>query len=95
MKTLQLSENTKDIILESGYFRMIDGRQKLAQDLKCIIVEHFNSDPYNPGYGSRFMELIGEVYDANLIEATLTTEVIDVLNAYQRLQLNRVASELS
>ena len=93
MKTLELSSDTKDIILESGYFKMVDGRKKLAQDLKCIIVEHLNSDPYNPDYGSRFMELIGEVYDANLIQATLATEVIDVLNAYQRLQLNRVASE--
>ncbi len=93
MKTFYLSPNSKDLVIEGGQFKTIDGRGKLEQDLRCIIMERFNSDPYISGFGSTFSDMIGDDYDPSLLKANITTEVLRVLHSYQTQQLRRLDYE--
>lgn len=89
MQTIALNPRTRDITFVGGSPGLISGKQKLEQDLRAIIVEKLNSDPYTNGYGSNIYEMIPDMngMDFHAAEATIVMEVMDTITRFQMIQL--------
>ena len=81
-------------------FAPVRGAEKLMQDLRCALMEQRGTDPMHPDYGSTLDGGIGS--DGTVVDtfiggtitgesvANIEAEVIRVLQAYQRQQINAI-----
>ncbi len=93
MRTLELSSETRELVFEGGSPRFIDGRKKLEQDLRAVIVEGLNSDPYVQGYGSDFYSLVGDTFDPLTMEGVIINEVTMAIERLQAFTAQRLNTE--
>lgn len=89
--------------MERGELGVATGISKLAQDLRCHLLEHMGSDPLHPGFGSvldggtredgiEIESIIGET-DEGLINSFIHTEVNRIVRDHQSKQLDRAISD--
>ncbi len=93
MRTLELSPETQELIFEAGSPRFIDGKKKLEQDLRAVIIEQLNSDPYTDGFGSDMYSLIGDTFDPITMEGIIINEVTMAIERLQTFLAQRLNSE--
>ncbi len=86
MKTIYVSPNSRDLVMVGGSPKVIDGREKLEQDLRIVLIEKFNSNPYTTGWGTNILDLIGESYDPILLQSVVSMEVTNAIQVYQQDQ---------
>jgi len=75
-------------------FDLVQGKDKLIQDLSLRIMEQIGTDPSFPELGSHFDtgEYIGQVYTVELEDAA-REEVQGIIQQYQREQLEKIKAE--
>ncbi len=82
---------------------MATGIQKLAQDLRCHLLERMGTDRHHPGFGSvldggtredgvEIESIIGET-DEGLIASFISGEVARIVRDYQSKQLDRALGD--
>jgi hypothetical protein len=86
----------------SRSYSVVSGRQKLAQDLKLLVLEKVGHDPLLPTYGSR---LDGGVIDGEELDSyigqlatqenlnQIRIEIIRLVENYQQEQFDKMANE--
>lgn len=79
-----------DLVVTSGRaFQVVTNKNKLIQDLRLWIIEHFGDTPNTPEYGSKLDDYIGMPLTQgtiNLVQA----EIIRVLQQYQAMQVGNM-----
>lgn len=88
--TRSLKVTGGDLHVENGSFTLVQGSDKLKQDVEHFLKTEFGSDRFHPTYGSTLSEFIGEAQTGET-ELLLRSEVLRVLNNYQALQLRAYA----
>lgn len=92
-----------DLTVDRGQLGIATGISKLAQDLRCHLLEKMGTDPLHKGYGSvldggtredgvEIPSIIGET-DEDLIVSFIGTEVNRIVRLHQNEQLNRAVSD--
>lgn len=92
-----------DLTVDQGQLGATTGLAKLAQDLRCHLLERMGDDPLHPGYGSvldggtredgvEVDSIIGEA-DEGLVRAFISTEVGRIVKLHQTKQLERALSD--
>ncbi len=90
-------------MVDRGQLGSVTGIQKLAQDLRCHLLEHMGTDPLHPEYGSlldggtqengiEVPSIIGET-DEGLINSFIGNEVVRIVRDYQSKQLIRATED--
>jgi hypothetical protein len=86
----------------SRSYSVVSGRDKLAQDLRLLVVEKIGHDPLLPTYGSRLDGGIidGEEVDSHIGQLAtqenlnrVRIEVIRLIENYQQQQFDKMANE--
>lgn len=87
-----------DLQISGGGYGVVSGKQKLLQDLRCWILEEIGTDPATPSFGSKFLAdyddggFIGGLA-SQAMTMEIYSEVQDILERYQRLQLSKIQDE--
>lgn len=82
-----------DLVVTSGRaFQVVKNRDKLIQDLKLWILEHYGEDPSTPDYGSTLDTYIGSPMSQGVINQ-IQSEVLRVLQQYQAMQLDNMQND--
>ena len=83
-----------DIVVDQGLYATVTGINKVHQDLRVAMSEHFGSDRFHPKWGSMLPEYIGRSQD-DATTIMIRTEIERVVNNYimlQRVAINRAIS---
>lgn len=78
-----------DLSITAGKFDLVEGQEKLTQDLTCWLVERYRDDRFHPTYGSILDSYIGGVIQADDTIVRVQSETLRVLSNYQQIQLAR------
>lgn len=78
-----------DLAITAGSFDIVDGTEKLKQDLTLWLTERYRDDRFHPTYGSILDGYIGEVINPQDTIVRVHSEVLRVLSNYQQIQLAR------
>jgi hypothetical protein len=92
-----------DLTVDQGRLGIATGGAKLAQDIRCHLLERMGTDPLHRGFGSvldggtredgiEIPSIIGEV-DNGLIHSFVSTEINRILREHQQKQLNRALED--
>lgn len=92
-----------DLTVDRGQLGATTGIQKLAQDLRCHLLERMGADRHHPGFGSvldggtredgvEIESIIGEA-DEGLILSFIEGEVARIVREYQGKQLDRALTD--
>lgn len=92
-----------DLTVDRGQLGAATGIDKLAQDLRCHLLERMGADRHHPGFGSvldggtredgvEIESIIGEA-DEGLITSFIGGEVARIVREYQGKQLDRALSD--
>lgn len=91
-----------DLALGQASLGTVTGSQKLAQDLRCFILERMGTDDLHPSYGSLIdggtrngeyvAGVIGELND-DLTLTVIEGELRRIVKAYQAMQLERARAD--
>jgi phage baseplate assembly protein W len=89
-----LSIKTGDLSVTGRHYDTVSGKDKLIQDLRCLMIERVGNDPATPDFGSQFDTdtYIGQVY-TDVLAAEARQEVQDLLEGYQAAQLQKIKDE--
>ncbi len=90
MLAWKVDPRTRDLVFEGGSPRLIEGEQKLEQDLRWAIVTPIGSDRYNPNWGSRIPSLIGQGIGRTELEAIVQQEAAQAIRKYHQQVLDRI-----
>lgn len=71
---------------------MVEGEEKLLQDLSLWLMEPLGVGETTPSFGSQLPDLIGQA-DPNTLTLEVQTEVSRLLSLYQANQLERLRSD--
>ena len=83
MQVFQVSNG--DFVLSNGGFSLVDGSDKIQQDLGIATRTPYNSDRFHPRYGSVLDNYVGAPVQAGT-EALIKSEITRVINNYQAVQ---------
>ncbi len=83
-----------DIAIQGDHFKLVDGTEKLTQDLTVWLKERFQSDRFHPQYGSTLDNYIGGVI-SNVTVYEIESEVNRVLRNYQSIQVKKFREDPS
>lgn len=72
----------RDLVFSGGNPTLIEGVDKLEQDIRWAIVEPLGNDQYNPQWGSRVPFLIGEAFDPQSLNSVVQAETVDTIQRY-------------
>jgi hypothetical protein len=92
-----------DLVIDRGRLGHVTGVQKLAQDIRCHILESMGTDPLHPDFGSvldggtledgtEVASIIGET-DPEAIRSFVTTELNRILTEHQNKQIERAETD--
>lgn len=83
-----------DLAIVGRKSQLVEGREKLKQDLSCWLRENYQVDRFHRGYGSTLDSYIGGVISGETL-FYIRSEVIRVLNNYQQILLRRIQEKPS
>ena len=78
-----------DLSITAGSFDLVQGVDKLTQDLPLWLTERYRDDRFHPTYGSILDGYIGGVINAQDTVVRIQSETLRVLSNYQQTQLVR------
>jgi len=78
-----------DLSIKAGKFDLVQGSEKLKQDLTLWLTERYRDDRFHPTYGSILDGYIGGVINASETIVRVQSETLRVLSNYQQIQLAR------
>lgn len=78
-----------DLSVTAGKFDLVQGTDKLKQDLTAWLTERYRDDRFHPTYGSILDGYIGGVISANDTVVKVQSETLRVLSNYQQVQMAR------
>lgn len=78
-----------DLSITAGRFDLVQGTDKLKQDLTLWLTERYRDDRFHPTYGSILDGYIGGVINANDTIVRVQSETLRVLSNYQQIQIAR------
>jgi phage baseplate assembly protein W len=79
-----------DLAITSGRaFQVVKNQDKLIQDLRLWILEHFGESPGTPEYGSNLDAYIGSPMGVDLTNQ-VQAEILRVLQQYQTMQVQNM-----
>jgi hypothetical protein len=78
-----------DLSITAGRFDLVQGTNKLIQDLTLWLTERYRDDRFHPTYGSILDGYIGGVINANDTIVRVQSETLRVLSNYQQVQMAR------
>jgi len=87
--SLSLKVVNGDLSIKGGSFEVVQGKDKLTQDLTLWLTERYRDDRFHPTYGSILDGYIGGVINAQDTIVRVQTEVLRVLSNYQQIQMAR------
>lgn len=87
--SLSLKVVNGDLSITAGKFDVVQGMDKLKQDLTLWLTERYRDDRFHPGYGSILDGYIGGVINAQDTIVRVQSETLRVLSNYQQIQLAR------
>lgn len=80
------AEGENDLILgTNGDFSVLDGTQRLSQDITKILITQRGTNAELPLYGANIQSLIGQKLDPQVLQGQLLAEVKDALLILQAL----------
>lgn len=70
----------------------VDGPEKLQQDMRCLLIERLDSDPFIKGFGSDLASLIPDMggYDPDSVKARVQVETVDAIRRYHNFQISNL-----
>lgn len=83
-----------DIAVQGDHFAIVNGSDKLQQDLTIWLKERFKSDRFHPQYGSTLDSYIGGMM-TNSTVYEIESEVNRILRNYQSLQIKKFKEDSS
>ena len=92
MKTLLLENG--DLVVGEGGFVMLEGSQKVRQDLSITMKEPFGIDRFHPRWGSLLHEYIGGTVGTET-QMFIEGEVARLVQNYMALQQEQVERDLA
>lgn len=90
MKTFALVSG--DLSPSGGGYLMVDGANKINQDLSLAIREEYGLDPYHPRWGSILKTYVGQPMTSD-VTAKVLSEITRVINNYITIQNSRIVSD--
>ena len=87
--SLSLKVVNGDLSITAGKFDLVQGQDKLTQDLTLWLVEKYRDDRFHPTFGSILDSFIGGVINADDTIVRVQSETLRVLSNYQQIQLAR------
>jgi hypothetical protein len=78
-----------DLSITAGRFDLVQGTNKLTQDLTLWLTERYRDDRFHPTYGSILDGYIGGVINAQDTIVRVQSETLRVLANYQQIQMAR------
>jgi hypothetical protein len=88
LKSLRIADGDLQIV-PGGAAAVVEGREKLVQDLAIWLMTPIGSSPLAPGFGSALPGMIGEA-DTDALTLSVESEVGRILGLYQANQLERL-----
>lgn len=87
--SLSLKVVNGDLSITAGKFDLVEGTEKLTQDLTLWLTERYRDDRFHPTYGSILDGYIGGVINAKDTTVRVQSETLRVLSNYQQIQMAR------
>lgn len=87
--SLSLKVVNGDLSITAGSFDIVDGTEKLKQDLSLWLIERYRDDRFHPAYGSILDGYIGGIINAQDTVVRVKSETLRVLSNYQQIQIAR------
>lgn len=78
-----------DLSITAGKCDLVQGHDKLVQDLSLWLTERYRDDRFHPAYGSILDGYIGGVINPSDTIARIHSETLRVLSNYQQSQMAR------
>lgn len=78
-----------DLSITAGRFDLVEGTEKLTQDLTLWLTERYRDDRFHPTYGSILDGYIGGVINVSDTIVRVQSETLRVLSNYQQIQIAR------
>jgi hypothetical protein len=78
-----------DLSITAGKFDLVQGSDKLKQDLTLWLTERYRDDRFHPTYGSILDGYIGGVINARETVVMVQSETLRVLSNYMQIQMAR------
>ena len=80
---------------EDGDLNRVENTDKLVQDILKIIITPIGTNQFYPWYGSRLSKsMIGNVFDHEFISSVATNQLQNAIESLQRLNKNRLGTNL-
>lgn len=89
MVSLSFKVVNGDLSITAGRFDLVQGLDKLKQDLTLWLTERYRDDRFHRTYGSILDGYIGGIIDVDTTIVRVQSEVLRVLSNYQQIQLAR------
>lgn len=67
--TVTLKIHDFDLEFAGGRISLVDGVDKIAQDIKVLLLTYYGEDPFDPSWGSLLEDV--ETYDEALLKRTI------------------------
>ena len=85
---------TGDLSVTGRHYDTVSGKDKLIQDLRCLLIERVETDPATPDFGSRFEteDYIGQAY-TEILASEARADVQALIQRYQQAQLEKLKQE--
>jgi phage baseplate assembly protein W len=78
-----------DLSITAGRFDLVQGTDKLKQDLTLWLTERYRDDRFHPTYGSILDGYIGGVINPSETVVRVQSETLRVLSNYEQIQIAR------
>jgi phage baseplate assembly protein W len=92
LKTLLLRDG--DLVPSHRDFLMVRGAGKVAQDLRCALLEPLGNDRFHTGWGSSLQNFIASIADEGT-RMEIEAEVNRVISNYAAIQRDKVEADIS
>lgn len=92
MKTLMLRDG--DLVPTHRDYAQVTGVAKVAQDLRCALLEPLGNDRFHPGWGSTLDTFVSLVADADT-QAEVQGEVNRVISNYAAIQRDKIEADIN
>lgn len=87
--SISLKVANGDLSITAGTFDVVQGTDKLTQDLTLWLVERYRDDRFHPTYGSILDGYIGGIINPQDTIVRIQSETLRVLSNYQQIQMAR------
>lgn len=92
MKTLLLRDG--DLVPSHRDFLMVRGAGKVAQDLRCALLEPLGNDRFHTGWGSSLQTFIASITNET-VRMEVEAEVNRVISNYAAIQRDKIEADIS